>query len=382
MRKRIWQIHSWLGLICGLGLLIIGLTGSVLVFHQEITETLHPEEVLNQGPTLQSERLAISELTATVEDKFPDFWIRGWLFNTVSERRDRAYVMDRGGDEWHILYIDPYSGETSERPLGYNETLYGWFINLHYTFFADHWGIGIAGIFALGFVVLGVSGIYIHRPFFKSLFRLRWKASARIFLSDLHKAIGITTIPMNLVLGLTGAYWNISHLVHELVEHAHEEEEPIAVAYEDYGSRIDSLADIADESIPGYSLNYVYFPTEEDPTFYLYGQHPGAGAFRSLYGSRVWVSADSGAVTHSSDLRQAGLWAQTADAFEPLHFGSFGGMATQILWCFAGLSPSILSLSGTLILIKRKRRKPRRPKDQQRYSSSRKTRELAGSQSK
>lgn len=360
MKKRIWKLHSWIGLFCALALTVIGLTGSVLVFHQEISDTLAPETTLNQNYSPDAQRLPVSQLTQTVESKFPNFWIRGWLFNHQSPHRDKAYVMERGGDEWHILYVDPYTGETAERPYGYNETLYGWFINLHYTFFADHVGMAIAGIFALGFLFLAITGIYLHRPFFKTLFKLRWGASARIFFSDLHKAVGIATIPMNLIFGITGAYWNISHVLHDLIEHAHEDEHAIAVEYPGRADKLDALASISDQSIPGYSLNYIYFPTEEDPTFYLYGQHPGAGVLNSPYGSSVWVKAESGEVTHSSDLSKAGFWAQVLDSFEPLHFGSFAGLGSQILWCLAGLSPAALSLTGTIMFFKRGRRKKKK----------------------
>lgn len=358
MRKRLWQLHSWLGLICGLALLVIGLTGSVLVFHEEISKALHPETVLNADRSPDSERRPVSELATAIENKFPNFWIRGWLLTYDSEKRDKAYVMERGGDQWHILYVDPYTAETAARPFAYPETLYGWFVELHYTFFADHLGVALAGIFAIGFILLGVSGIYLHRPFFKALFRLRWGASARILFSDLHKAIGIATIPFNLILGFTGAYWNITHIAHDLIEHADEEEEATAAPYPAYRERVDALPAAANAQIPGYALNYIYFPTAADPTFYLYGQHPGAGALNSPYGSSIWMSAETGEVTHVSDLRQAGFWARIEDAFEPLHFGNFGGLATKILWSLAGLSPAALSLTGTLIYLKRRRRKP------------------------
>ncbi len=344
MRKRLWQIHSWLGLICGLALLVIGLTGSLLVFHQEISDALYPETTLNAGFTPGKERLLLSELTQALDRKFPDYWIRGWMIRYDSKLRDKAYLMDRGGDDWHILYVDPYTGDSAVRPLGYNETLYGWFIQLHYTFFIDHIGMTLTAVFALAFMILGVSGLYIHRPFFKALFRLRWRGSARIFFSDLHKAVGIATIPFNLIFGFTGAYWNITHVAHELIEHAGED-------------RLDKLSPIAQQEIPGYSLNYIYFPTEKDPTYYLYGRSPGTNPLRSLYGSNLWVDAASGEVTERSDLREQSLWAKIVDAFEPLHFGDFGGLTTKVLWCLAGFSPALLSLSGTLIYFKRKRRK-------------------------
>lgn len=357
MRKRIWKIHSWVGLASGLALVIIGLTGSVLVFHQEISTTLHPKATLNSVNASGEGRLPLSELSKTVDEKFPDYWIRGWLIRHDSPLRDKAYLMPRDGNEWHLLYVDPYTGETSERPLALNETLYGWFVNLHYTFFADHIGMAITGVFALGFLFLAISGIYLHRPFFGALFRFRWKASARILYSDIHKAIGVATIPFNLIFGFTGAYWNISHIAHEMFEHADEEEEAIASELASYRERLDALWATSEQTIPGFSLNYVYYATEQDPYFYLYGQSPGENPLRSPYGSNLWVSAETGEVTQFKDLRKAGVWAKIEDAFEPLHFGDFGGLFTKLLWCVAGFSPAALSISGSLIFIRRMRRK-------------------------
>ncbi|MBK1878348.1 PepSY-associated TM helix domain-containing protein [Pelagicoccus mobilis] len=362
MRKKLWQLHSWIGLFCGLALVIIGLTGSVLVFHQEIANSVYPEETLNSSTAPNAQRLPIDRLCETVESKFPEFWIRGWLFNYDSPQRDKAYVMRHGEEEWYLLYVDPYTAATSHAPIKTDQTIYGWFVDLHYTFFADHIGMAIAGIFALGFLFLSVSGFYLHKPFFKALFRLRIRASSRIFFSDLHKAIGIVTIPMNFIFGFTGAYWNITHLVHEIIEHSEEDHDHLESEYPAYRERIAELPDLADTTLPGYSLNYIYFPREEEPMFYLYGQHPGAGVFNSPYGSHIWVDAISGEVTYMQDLRKAHTWTKIADTFEPLHFGNFGGLTTKILWCIAGFSPAALCITGTIMYFKRGRRKARKHK--------------------
>ena len=44
-KQTIWRIHSVLGLTAGLGLLVIGLTGSILMFSSEIDGILHPGAV-------------------------------------------------------------------------------------------------------------------------------------------------------------------------------------------------------------------------------------------------------------------------------------------------------------------------------------------------
>ncbi len=356
MRKRIWQLHSWLGLFAGLGLVLIGLTGSVLVFHHDIARATKPEVVLRTSP-LDAPRLPLSGMIAGVEQANPDFWVRGWLLYHGDERRDAVYVTPHAdSNDWHILFVDPATGKASGPPVAMHDTLYGWFIDLHYTFFADHVGLAITALLAIVFIFLSLSGLYLHRAFFKTVFRLRWRQSWRLFSSDLHKAVGIASLPFNLLLGFTGAYWNIAHLVEEW-SHDHEEAE-VWTTYEGRLDRLDELPAIAETTWPGYAFNYVYLPTAEDKQFYVFGQTPENHPFRSRYGSSLWFDAASLEIKYSKDLRTAGLWARIVDAFEPLHFGDFGGLVSKFFWCLAGLAPGLLTLSGAMIWFQRRRRRP------------------------
>jgi uncharacterized iron-regulated membrane protein len=83
MRKRLWQLHSWLGLIAGLGLLVIGLTGSLLVFHDEL-ESLVNRSAIRIEPTT-SGRLPLDTLFAESRRQLPDHIIAGWTLRTPDE---------------------------------------------------------------------------------------------------------------------------------------------------------------------------------------------------------------------------------------------------------------------------------------------------------
>lgn len=354
MRKRLWQLHSWLGLIAGLGLVVIGLTGSVLVFHREITRALSPEIVLRESAP-DAERRALGPMIAAVETAHPDFWVRGWLLYHEGPDRDIVYLTPHAdADAWHVLHVDPATGDISGPPVPRDETIYGWFVELHYTFFADHLGMGITAVFAVIFLILSGTGIYLHRNFFKTLFRLRWGQSWRIISSDVHKAVGIASIPLNLIFGFTGAYWNIAHLAEEW---GHEHDEPDAwTTYENRLARLDELPAIAEAKWPGFAFNYVYLPTAEDRQFYVFGRTPESHPFRSRYGSHLWFDADTLEQTYERDLRTAGFWGRAVDAFEPLHFGDFGGLISKLIWCVAGFAPAILALSGFMIWWQRRHR--------------------------
>src|SRR5207249_4225604 len=53
--------------------------------------------------------------------------------------------------------------------------------------------------------------------------------------------------------------------------------------------------------------------------------------------------------------------ARLVQSMAPLHYGSFGGHGTRVLWIFMGLVPGVLSISGFLmwwsrVVVKRLRR--------------------------
>jgi len=355
MKKRIWRLHSILGLGCGLLLTVIALSGSALVFQEELTRTLFSDTVMSDAPA-DSERQSIDRLIAETRRAHPDFWVAGWLFPKEPQERDIAYLKRKGTDDWHKLRVDPYSGKTAPRPLAYRETLQGWLVDLHYTFFADHLGIALTGFLAVGLCLLSITGLWIYRAFWKNLFRLRWKASARILFSDIHKAAGIASIPFNLLLGFTGAYWNIAHLAEE----AEEEHDHAAHAADPYLAHVPLEGALQDvRSLwPETSINYIYFPNSEDAHFYFYGALAEDRPLESPYGSWLAIDAKTGDIAQQQKLQETGAWSRAVDAFEPLHFGNFGGIASKALWTILGLAPGLLAFSGSLIWFKRRRPQP------------------------
>lgn len=361
-KQAIWRTHSVLGLIAGLGLLIIGLTGSLLVFSKEIDGLLRPEIVHVEAPA-GAERLPMSDLVGRMAASFPGHQLMGWVPAAEPTDSDRVWMKLPEEDEhWLSAHIDPYSGKVLSRPAESTETFTGWILELHYTLLADHVGLAVAGIFALFLFLLGVTGVWLYRDFFRNFFRLRWKSSTRILFSDLHKFVGINSVVFNLILGFTGAWWNLSHVIGHLVEE-HPEEGVVAAAPPDpaqWASIDDLLADASGRIEGGFRANYLGFPQAPENAFYFYGEHGDAGVLRSPHGSMVSYSVD-GTFREASDIREGSLWAQIYDSFVPLHFGTFGGWPVRVLWCLGGLAPGILAVSGFLIWRGRHRKEKTTP---------------------
>ncbi len=355
MRKRLWQFHSWLGLLAGLGLVVIGLTGSVLMFHDEIETLLNPALVrVEPAPGV---RRPAAELLAGLNRQLPGHEVAGWRFRDANEAHlaDFLYVRRHGSAEWLVATLDPYSGQLLASPRAGTATFSGWILELHDSFFGAHPGTFVVGLFGAMLCLLGLTGVWLYRDFWKHVFTLRWGRSARLLFSDLHKFVGIASVAFNLLLGFTGAYWNLTHIAGHWLEG--EEEEKPAPATRLYAEPLALDALIADAAarVPGFRANYVALPCEEGQPILFYGSVPGH-FLRGPYGSTVSYDARTAAFLESSDIRRAGLWAGIVDTFTPLHYGTFGGLPVKILWTLGGLTPGALAVTGFVMWRLRKRR--------------------------
>lgn len=79
----------------------------------------------------------------------------------------------------------------------------------------------------------------------------------------------------------------------------------------------------------------------------------------SDYNNAVYLDQYSGEVLQVEDGRAQGLGDHVLDSFTPLHFGTFGGLPTRILYVFVGLAPLILFITGFVMWRHRYRTKSR-----------------------
>ena len=355
MTKRIWQLHSWLGFIAGLGLFVIGLTGSALVFRDEI-DGLVAARIMRVTPTPQG-RLSWDQLLAGAQRAWPQYEVTGFGPRRDARLADLVYVKQRGSNEFRGGTIDPYTGLALCNPMTANGTVTGVLLELHYTWFADHIGILITGIFAVMLCLLGLSGLWLYRGFWRSFFTLRWGRSARIFFSDLHKMLGISSVAFNLILGFTGAYWNLTHIAADGLAHHDAEEDKSSGSYFSDRISLETLVSAAATNLPGFQTQWISFPGKSGEPVTLWGKIPSRNPFTDDYSSSVAFDALTGELKQVEDIRKAGLWTKITTSFRPLHYGTFGGLPIKILWSLGGLMPGTLAISGFMIWRSRHRTK-------------------------
>lgn len=373
MRKKIHKWHSVSALIAMMPLFIISITGSILVFKVELDNLLMPEKTIvalaqtpseqvkteetsSQLETVKPTRLSIDTLITNVNQAHPNYVVGSWELFDDGHRADTAYLIEKGTDEWHKLYIDQYSGEVLAPPVDVTHYLTDWLLDLHYKLLLNTWGATVGAVVAILFLFLGGSGIYLYRHFWKHFFTLRIDKARRILFADIHKMIGIISSPIILILAFTGGYWNISEVLHELTEHAFEEHYLIESPLHNTELSLQTLLDNQNDHISDFKATYMVLPYEPEMPITFYGEVNSANPLHSEYASTLTYDAQSGNILHIGDVRSNPTLHVVVDSFRKLHFGYFGGLTTKIIWCVIGLSPLILGITGLYLYLVRTRR--------------------------
>ncbi|MGE7990552.1 PepSY-associated TM helix domain-containing protein [Pseudomonas sp. NPDC089554] len=193
--QRLSWLHTWGGLLFGWVLFAIFLTGTLAVFDKEIDGWMRPEIPAHAQSQTQALQTALGYLQANHPGA------SAWNVGLPTERSPTLSVsageQRRGGGT-------PLDPETGER-LEVRETAGGnFFFRFHFTLnLPRNLGIWVVGLAAMAMLAMLVSGIVIHKKFFKEFFTFRPAKGQRSWL-DAHNATGVLVLPFHLMITYTG----------------------------------------------------------------------------------------------------------------------------------------------------------------------------------
>ena len=204
LRKAIFQIHLWSGLGVGMYILLASVTGSILVFSNELyrAATRDPIVVTAAGP-----RLTDAQLNSAAARAYP-----GYKIVTINRERnpDQAVTISlKAGTRLKSRLFNPYTGADLGNSVPLSITLVSKLIELHDDLLAGTTGRRINGGGALLLLVLALTGIVVWWPgigTWRRSLTVHRKFGWRRFIRDLHSVIGFWSLGFLLLFGLSGAY--------------------------------------------------------------------------------------------------------------------------------------------------------------------------------
>lgn len=210
MIKWIWfQSHWLLGITAGLVLAVVGFTGGMLSFEDEILRALNPGVLTvaaRDGAVLPP-----AELIAAVAAAEPEKRIQAVTVHADPTRAARVSFAAAGrGPRGEIRYVDPYDGHLLGHPRG--EDVMRMTMQIHRWLAAGDVGKQIVGASTVVLIVLALSGLYLRWPRrvadWRAWFRIDFDHKGRSFLWALHSVIGTWVLIPYLIMSLTGLYWS------------------------------------------------------------------------------------------------------------------------------------------------------------------------------
>lgn len=204
LRKALFQVHLWSGIGVGLYIVAVCISGSALVYRNELRAAFEPQP---RFVTVAGTRMSADDLTASVTRAYPEHTV-----SRIIEREDPArattVTLDRGGKRLQILF-DPYTGaDLGHRlPAGYRFTT--WLLDLHDNLLYADTGRRVNGVGAILLTLLSLTGAVIWWPGIRSWQRsltIDVRANWRRFNWSLHSAIGFWSVLFVFMWGVTGIY--------------------------------------------------------------------------------------------------------------------------------------------------------------------------------
>ncbi|MBN3939529.1 MAG: PepSY domain-containing protein [Nostoc sp. NMS9] len=350
LRNFVFILHHYIGLVVGVLLIIVGLTGSLLVFSPEIDEFLLTRQFGHIIPSGQ--KIPIEAVINTVKAAYsnqPELKVDRIY---TSRKADAAHevMLEPAQGEATAVYVNPYTGTIIGSRMS-DRTFTTFTLKIHEQLLAGETGTQIMGVAALLLFIFSLTSIILWPGWRKLIsgFKIKWKnAHPKRVNFDIHKVAGIIAAVFLTFTGFTGFYLNFRGFVTPIIYAVtFTPNPPDPVSQPIAGSTALSLTQLlqkADPALPNTVTTAVYLPQIPEAAIYIRKKYSHEEAI--LGRSGVYLDQYTGKTIQIEDALNKSLGDKVLDSFILLHFGTFGGLPTRILYVFVGLAPLILFVTG------------------------------------
>jgi uncharacterized iron-regulated membrane protein len=349
---------------------MLGVTGSILVFRNELGNLLEPPPRLSvetdKPHTVAPHTVAeiIAAMQARIDKEFTPFLYEAP--NAPEQPATLRFIAVGGaakGPRIIDVLVDPASLDFVTWHYDAFPGFLGVIVRLHGNLLMGRAGRVYVGWLGLAMLVLGISGLILWWPG-----RIRWRAAFLVkrgawglrLYRDLHGAIGIWTFVVFITVSFSGVYLvfpqTVSAVVAKLLP-SRDANSPEPIVTGDGAQRIDAdrAIEIALSTDPRARLISIGLPLRPEQPYRVSLAHSGDGRDAPEV---IALIDPSGNLIELIDPRRFAP-AQTVLAWlGAVHFGQGLGWVWRILVCVSGLLPAILAFTGLAMwLITRRARR-------------------------
>ncbi|MDD5412544.1 MAG: PepSY domain-containing protein, partial [Methylobacter sp.] len=250
------KFHLYLALSVGFLFALMGLTGSISVYREELDELLNPQLVIEEP---QGDYQSLDKIMASVQAAHPNRYGSWTLEMPRSPHGMITAWFDKPTETYFELYaplmvsVNPYTAEVVASRF-WGQTVTTWLLDLHTQLRLDRFGWNAVGILGLLLMVSIGSGLYLWWPGIRGILatfaafvpdrlaeytsslaiaepapgrfsaytpslamKIRHKAGMMQLVFDLHRIIGLLSAAVVLLLAFTGFHLSYPSVLETLV---------------------------------------------------------------------------------------------------------------------------------------------------------------------
>jgi uncharacterized iron-regulated membrane protein len=363
LKNKVRFIHKWLGLISGLIVFIVSITGCIFCFQDEIKDALYSWRMVEKE---NKPFVMPSVLHKKSRELFPG----GEEQMVFYAGKDRpAMVIQSEKESYFFNYFNPYSGEFLYREDRTKE-FFTIVEEIHmHLLLPEAIGRQVVGISTIIFVLLLISGIIQwwpkKRKHLKDRLRVKWNAKWRRVNYDLHNVSGFYVSLAAFAIAVTGLSFSYEwmhegmYLAGNLGKSYEEEKETPIVDTTAVAQGNMPALDMAFTGIvkakPDDEMFFVWKP--DDKSAIVAGAYPVPLIFD--HQSNMYFHPATGKVLKEQLYEGKSPGMKFQEMAYGLHTGQYFGLTGKIIAFIASLFAAALPVTGFIIWWGRKNKKPK-----------------------
>lgn len=396
-RKFFNDVHLWLGLISGIVIVAVCLSGTIYTYNTEIQEWaaphLHQVEVPENASRIPAETV-IANVKELTQAKVTSISISHDPARTYQVTVRKEGDNSRSGTSY---YVNPYTGDITGTSLEKTATadfmrsmfsLHRWLLldRVEKPLIGDlpnrNLGSYITGAATILFTLGVITGLIIWVPQkarnWKQGLKIKWDGNWKRINHDLHNTLAFYSLILLFIMGVTGPQWSFPWYRTGLQKTLGTYKEAPAGLQQSRGGQvaekpapkkeegsvellaIESYLASADQALP-YKGDYrISLPQAGNSPVEITKNR--TGFFAPAAGDKLKLDASTSEVVSSEIFRDKPFNERIAGSIKALHIGDVYGPFSKLLYFIACLIATSLPITGTIIWLNKLKKKRKRKK--------------------
>jgi len=360
VKKIISFLHLWLGLISGIVVVMVAVTGCLYVFEEECRDIFQHKYYYVKAAD-ETVRKDIAELQALVSKTYPAETVTGIRFK---EEKGAAFIFSTKSRK--AISVNPYTASVIGMRNMEND-FFSIVLKLHRTLYLGDVGKQVIKWNVLIFFIMCISGLVLWWPkqkrFFRQAVRINFKTKNRKrFNWDLHSVLGFYALLVLILISLTGIFWMFDSVKDgvRLVTNSpakKKEEKLKSDPAQSNGFNAAAAYRYTIAQNPGAKETFIGLPADSTAALRVVMRYPYTVVRKQV---SMFFDQYSGKPLKEENFKNATGYEKVARANYSLHTGDIPplGIGSKIIYFLASLVAASLPVTGFLIWLGRKRKKP------------------------